>query len=40
MIIPDWIFELVIYISLLAVTGGAVYLLVVLSKEWRRGELW
>jgi hypothetical protein len=33
-------FALLLLISLGAVAAGAIYLLVVLIKEWRSGDLW
>ena len=38
--VPQLLFEVALWSALAVVGAGAVYLLVVLVREWRRGELW
>ena len=40
MIVPAWMFSLALWSSLFVVAAAAVYLLVVLVREWRDGRLW
>ena len=38
--VPQMVFDAGLWFAIAAVTAGAVYLLIVLVREWRRGELW
>ena len=38
--IPGAVFDGMLWLALVGVALGAVYLLVVLVKEWRSGQLW
>lgn len=38
--IPAPLFTAALWLALAAVASGATYLLLVLTKEWRRGQLW
>ena len=38
--IPELWFAAGLWIAYTLVAGGAVYLLVVLTREWRAGRLW
>lgn len=38
--IPQDLFVVALWAALAAVATAALYLLVVLVREWRRGELW
>lgn len=38
--IPGTVFDGMLWLALVGVALGAVYLLVVLVKEWRSGQLW
>ena len=38
--VPQLVFEVGLWAALAAVGAGAVYLIVVLVREWRRKELW
>ena len=40
MIVPEALFTLALWGSVGAVAAGAAYLLVILLKEWRAGDLW
>lgn len=38
--IDSTLFAILVWAALAVVGGGAIYLLVVLVSEWRRGRLW
>ena len=38
--IPPLLFELALFAAVAGVGSGAIYLLVVLVREWRSGEIW
>lgn len=38
--IPAFIFELGVWAAYAGVACGATYLLIVLVKEWKSGEIW
>jgi len=40
MTIPAWLFEVVIWASVIGVAIGALFLLAILIREWRAGRLW
>lgn len=40
MIVPAFVLSAMLWAALAAVASGAVYLLVVLVREWSAGELW
>lgn len=40
MTIPMLLFQVILWLALVAIAGGVVYLLVLLVDEWRRGNLW
>ncbi len=38
--LPRWLFELGLWAALIVVAVGVVYLLALLAREWRDGQLW
>jgi hypothetical protein len=38
--IPQWLFSTMIWAAVGAVGAGALYLVLVLVREWRQGNLW
>lgn len=40
MIIPAWLFSILLWLALAVIAAGTGYLIAVLIAEWRRGALW
>lgn len=40
MMIPSWLFTLMLWLALVVIAGGVSYLIATLISEWRRGNLW
>jgi hypothetical protein len=39
-VIPETVFVVMLWAALVIIAGGAVYLLAVMIREWRDGNLW